>query len=158
MRYGKVCHFAGDANLLNVSKSPSQLRCQINTNLKLPYKWLLVNKISLNCAKTVSIVFHKPEQKPSYEFQFKLNGHRVSVRPSDSMEYFGIYLDSSLCDKYHSETLSMKLKRANGVLSTIRHYEPETGEAQARHRQGTSMAQAKHRQAQAGHRQGITKA
>ena len=85
IKYSKVYHFADYTNLLKISNSPSQLRSQINIDLKLLYKWLLANKISLNCAKTESIIFHKPGQKPSYEFKFKMNGHRV--RPSDSIKY-----------------------------------------------------------------------
>ena len=124
IKYSKVYHFADDTNLLKITNSPSQLRREINIDLKLLYKWLLANKISLNCAKTESIIFHKPGQKPSYEFKFKMNGHRV--RPSDSIKYLGIYLDSTLSGKYHCDLLTKKLKRANGMLCKIRHYVPET--------------------------------
>ena len=124
IKYSKVYHFADDTNLLKITNSPSQLRSQINMDLKLLYKWLLANKISLNCAKTESIIFHKPGQKPSYVFKFKMNGHRV--RPSDSIKYLGVYLDSTLSGKHHCDILAKKLKRANGMLTKIRHYVPET--------------------------------
>ena len=52
IKYSKVYHFADDTNLLKITNSPSQLRREINIDLKLLYKWLLANKISLNCAKT----------------------------------------------------------------------------------------------------------
>ena len=88
------------------------------------YKWLLANKISLNCAKTESIIFHKPGQKPTFNFKIKMNGHRV--RPSDFIKYLGIYLDSTLSGRFHCEILARKLKRANGMLCKIRHYVPDT--------------------------------
>ena len=99
IKFSKVYHFADDTNLLNISKDPKQLQKQINIDLKNLYKWLLANKISLNCAKTEFIIFYKPGQKPTYDFKIKMNGHRV--RPSDFIKYLGIYLDSTLSGKYH---------------------------------------------------------
>ena len=81
IKYSKVYHFADDTNLLNISASYKKLQKQLNIDLKLLYKWLLANKISLNCAKTELIIFHKPGQKPDYTFKIKVNGHHI--RPSD---------------------------------------------------------------------------
>ena len=124
IKYSKVYHFADDTNLLNISDSPNKLQKQLNIDLKLLYKWLLANKISLNCAKTEFIIFHKPGHKPTFDFRIKMNGHRV--RPSDHIKYLGIYLDSTLSGHSHCENLTKKLKRANGMLSKIRHYVPAT--------------------------------
>ena len=52
IKYSKVYHFADDTNLLNIGKSPKKMQNQINLDLKSLYKWLLANKISLNCSKT----------------------------------------------------------------------------------------------------------
>ena len=124
INHSKVYHFADDTNLLNINESPSKLQKQLNRDLKLLYDWLLANKISLNCTKTEAIIFHKPGQKPSYNFKIKLNGHRI--RPAESIKYLGIYLDSTLSGKAHCEILTKKLKRANGMLCKIRHYVPMT--------------------------------
>ena len=53
-----------------------------------------------------------------------MNGHRI--RLSDSIKYLGIYIDSTLSGRVHCEILTKKLKRANGMLSKIRHYVPST--------------------------------
>ncbi|MCH2406071.1 MAG: reverse transcriptase family protein, partial [Nitrosopumilus sp.] len=119
----KVYHFADDTNLLNISKSPKQLQKQINIDLKFLYKWLLANKISLNCSKTELILFHKPGENIDFNFKIKLNGSRIS--PSDYIKYLGVYLDSTLSGKFHCDLLTKKLKRANGMLSKIRHYVPK---------------------------------
>ena len=124
IKYSKVYHFADDTNLLNISDSPNKLQKQLNIDLKLLYKWLLANKISLNCAKTEFIIFHKPGHKPSFDFRIKMNGHRV--RLSDYIKYLGIYLDSTLSGHSHCEILTKKLKRASGMLCKIRHYVPST--------------------------------
>ena len=51
-----------------------------------------------------------------------MNGHKII--PSNHIKYLGIYLDPTLSGKHHCESLLQKLKRANGMLSKIRHYVP----------------------------------
>ena len=62
IKNSKVFHFADDTNLLNIGKSPKKMEKLINMDLKVLYKWLLANKIALNCDKTEIIFFHKPGQ------------------------------------------------------------------------------------------------
>ena len=97
---------------------------QINYDLKYLYKWLLANKISLNCSKTELIFFHKPGHPiQNFKFKIKINCHKIE--PTDHIKYLGIYLDSTLSGKQHCNILCNKLKRANGMLSKIRHYVPK---------------------------------
>ena len=46
----------------------------INTDLKFFYKWLLANKVSLNCNQTELIIFRKSGQKVP-KIEIKMNGH-----------------------------------------------------------------------------------
>ena len=124
IKYSSVYHFADDTNLLSINTSPKCLQKQINIDLKFLYKWLLANKISLNCSKTELIFFHKPRSPiTGFDFRIKLNGHRLF--PSDSIKYLGIFLDSYLSGTHHCDQLIKKLKRANGMLSKVRHYVPQ---------------------------------
>ena len=59
----------------------------------------------------------------NFNFKIKINGHKIE--PTDHIKYLGIYLDSTLSGKHHCEILSKKLKRANGMLSRVRHYVPK---------------------------------
>ena len=123
IRNSSVYHFADDTNLLNINATPQRMQKQVNLDLKSLYKWLLANKISLNCSKTELIFFHKPGHPiQNFNFNIKINGHKII--PSDSIKYLGIYLDTTLSGNAHCEILSNKLKRANGMLSKIRHYVP----------------------------------
>ena len=124
IQFSKVYHFADDTNLLNISKSPQRLQRQLNLDLRFLYNWLLANKISLNCAKTEVIMFHKPGHPITYNFKIKINGHRVF--PSNSIKYLGIYIDSTLSGHSHCAVLINKLTRANGMLTKVRHYVPPT--------------------------------
>ena len=123
IKNSSVYHFADDTNLLNISNSLKRAQKQINLDLKSLYKWLLANKISLNCSKTELIIFHKARFKPEYDFKIKLNGHKLF--PANNIKYLGVYLDSTLSGKAHCSVLASKLRRANGLLSKIRHYVPK---------------------------------
>ena len=76
IRYSKVYHFADDTNLLNASKSPKKKQKQLNIDLKLLYKWLLANKISLNCSKTEIIFLCKPGQRINFNLNIKINDNK----------------------------------------------------------------------------------
>ena len=119
IKSSKVYHFADDTNLLNIGNSPKIMQKLVNADLKILYKWLLANKISLNCDKTEIIFFHKPGEIVP-EMKIKMNGHRIYL--SNNIKYLGIYLDETLNGGFHCETLMKKLKRANGMLCKARHY------------------------------------
>ena len=97
---------------------------RVNIDLKLLYRWLLANKISLNCSKTELIIFPRRGGNPTnFHFRIKLNGHLI--RPSDYIKYLGVYIDVNLSGKFHCKILHPKLSRACGMLSKARHYVPE---------------------------------
>ena len=67
------------------------------------------------------MIFHKVGQKLDFIIlKIKLNGQKIY--PSDSIKYLGVYLDSTLSSAAHNKVLTSKLRRANGLLSKIRHY------------------------------------
>ena len=116
IKNSKVFHFADDTNLLNINNSPKQMQKLVNADLKILYKWLLANKISLNCDKTEIIFFHKPGEKVP-DLKVKMNGHRIFHQTTlNTLECILI------TGAFHSETLMKKLKRANGMLCKARHY------------------------------------
>ena len=120
--HSKTYHFADDTHLLNISDSAKRIQKQVNIDLKCLYKWLLANKISLNCSKTELIIFQSDRSQETFEFNIKINGHKIL--PSDSIKYLGVYLDKNLSGKHHCKVLLGKLNRANGMLSKVRHYVP----------------------------------
>ena len=121
IKYSKVYHFADDTNLLQIEKYPRKMQKQVNLDLKSLYKWLLANKISLNCSKTELIFVHTPGGSVP-DLIIKMNGLRIY--PSSYIKYLGEYLNVSLNGNHHCNLLVRKLKRANGILSKDRHYVP----------------------------------
>ena len=55
--------------------------------------------------------------------KIKMNGHKLT--PTNHIKYLGIHIDSTLTGKHQCNVLTTKLKRANGMLSKIRHYVPK---------------------------------
>ena len=109
IRNSSVYHFADDTNLLNINKSPKKLQKDISYDLKCLYKWLLANKISLNCSKTELIFFHKPANPiclQEFKFNIKLNG--LKLEPVNYIKYLKVYIDSTLSGKQHCNILFKK--------------------------------------------------
>ena len=98
IKYSKVYHFADDSNILHIVKSPRKMQKQVNLDLKSLYKWLLANKISLNCSKTEFIFFHTPGGSIP-NLIIKMSGLRIY--PLSYIKYLGIHLDASLNGKQH---------------------------------------------------------
>ena len=84
--------------------------------------WLNSNKIKLNVDKTEIILFRHPTKKVEYDLKIKLQGKRL--RFSRSTRYLGIEIDQHLDWKQHQNNLAKKLRKANGIISKLRHYLP----------------------------------
>ena len=123
IKHSKVYHFADDTNLLQINESFKQTQKYLNFDFKFLHKWLLANKISLNCDKTELIFFHKPRTKLPEKIKIKLNG--TVLKHTHAIKYLGVYLDETLSGDHHCKELSKILSRANGMLSKARHYAPE---------------------------------
>ena len=116
-------HFADDTFIIFHSKKPKTIETIINTELKDIVKWLRLNKLSLNAAKTELIFFRSYKHPLNYDnISIKMNG--IKLTPVDYIKYLGMYLDKFLDWNRHIEELSKKLSRANGVLSKLRYNAP----------------------------------
>ena len=120
VKFCKVHHFADDTNLTYFGDSVEKINKSINIDLKLLVHWLSANKIALNVSKT-ELVFFKPNRKKiDYDIKIKLNGKKIY--PTTSVRYLGVKIDSNLNWKEHWNHVSIKLNRANAILSKLRHY------------------------------------
>ena len=116
-------HFADDTFIIFHSKKPKTIETIINTELKEIVKWLRLNKLSLNAAKTELIFFRSYKHPLNYDnISIKMNG--IKLTPVDYIKYLGMYLDKFLDWNQHIEELSKKLSRANGILSKLRYNAP----------------------------------
>jgi hypothetical protein len=121
--YSDVYLFADDTHILHINKSLDSLNKKLNVDLKLLCNWLNANKIALNSNKTELVLFKHRSRKLNYNLKLKLNGRRMY--PSQSIKYLGVIIDENLNWCHHVNSLSIKLRRANGALSKLRHYVPQ---------------------------------
>ena len=116
-------HFADDTFILFHGKKPKTIETIINTELKFVIKWLRLNRLSLNAAKTELIFFRSRRHALNYEnISIKFDGQKLN--PVDHIKYLGMLLDKYLSWDVQIRQLSTKLSRANGILSKLRHNAP----------------------------------
>ena len=106
--------------VLYSSKSPKDINRKINFDLKNIVMWLRTNKIFLNADKTELVLFRPKNRNISKNINFRINGQKIKML--SKTKYLSLFLDENLSFKYHLDTIKLKLKRTNCLLSKIRHY------------------------------------
>ena len=122
IKTSETYHFADDTHLLNFSKTVWSLCGRVNADLRVLVSWLNANKISLNASKTEFVIFRSPWRRMDCIPRIKLCGK--ILKQSKSVKYLGVHLDEHLNWKIHTSFVAVKLRRANGAISKLRHYVP----------------------------------
>ena len=91
----------------------------MNYDLRKLSMWLRANKLSLNIEKTKLVVFQRQNTKLNNSFKIKLDEKRLF--PTSSVNNLGVLLDEHLTWFPQISHVQMKLNRANGILSKLRH-------------------------------------
>ena len=86
--------------------------------LNLSY-WLRANKLCLNIQKIELITFRPTSLKIDPSIKFKLQGKRII--PTQSVKYLGVLFDEQLQWTKQLSNVKIKLNRAIGILSKLRH-------------------------------------
>ena len=121
--HSNASHFADDTCITYANKNLKTLESNINYDLKSVTEWLRANRLSLNVDKTKLLLFcTKGNKQVEDNISIKLQG--IKLIPTDYVKYLGLYIDKHLSWNYHIKQLSLKLSRANGILSKLRHYAP----------------------------------
>ena len=66
------------------------------------------------------VIFKSKQKKLEGDLKIKLCGKRLY--PTESVKYLGVKIDTNLTWQHHVNDLSIKLNRANALLSKIRKY------------------------------------
>ena len=118
-----VHHNAGNTNLINVNQKISSIETVVNYELKSLVTWLDVNKLSLNGSKTELVIFHPLKKAEITIINIKLR--KFKLIPKNFVPYLGVIIDNTLYWNFHLESPRVKLARANGTISKLRHFVPE---------------------------------
>ena len=120
IRYCSVHHFAVDTNLLNYNSSVKKMNKQVNQDLKNLTNWLNANKICLNVSKPEAVLFKSSRKLKDVPLKLKLNRKRLC--PTNSVKHLGININEILNRKQQISDITIKLNKANGILSKLRHF------------------------------------
>ena len=112
--------FADDTNIYYEAETVQKLETVINRELRELDTWLIVNRLSLNIAKTKFLVFH-PYNKPMKQ-KITLKIHKKAISETEYIKYLGIMVDSTLSWNIHIDKISKTISRATGLLYKIRPF------------------------------------
>jgi len=123
IKFSLVHHFADDTNLLIITDNLETLTEQMNQDLQSLWHWLNANKISLNASKTEYVLFRHPTKKLNNDLvKLYIGGYLLSEK--NTIKYLGVHVDSDLKWNTQVNNTAGKLRKANGIISKIRHYAP----------------------------------
>ena len=113
--------FADDTSLL-FSHREEVIEGIVNQELKQVNNCLWANKLSLNVSKSSLLVFHPPQKKLK-QINIQIIGLNIPLK--EKAKYLGIILDENLTWHAHVRYINIKLSRAIGILSKLRHSLPK---------------------------------
>ena len=123
-----VSMYADDTSLCYQSHDMTRLNEAINSDLTKLDTWLQGNKLSLNAAKTHSMLISSKQKDSSLKGQ---NKHlKLKIRDNEldvvkKTKYFGLQIDCSLDWKEQIKTVSAKVSRAVGFLKHAKSFLPK---------------------------------
>ena len=124
-----VSMYADDTSLCYRSSDITQLNEAINNDLSKLDTWLQGNKLTLNVAKTHSMLVSTKQKHKMLESQNEKLILKIRNKELDKVQntkYLGLQIDSSLVWKEHIKTVSTKVSRAVGFLKYAKSFLPVT--------------------------------
>ena len=88
IKFGKVHHFADDANLPRISNSIKKLNKFVIFDLKSSSNWFNAKNISLSVSKNELKMFKRRMKKIDFDLKWKPNGKKLYS--TTSVKYLGI--------------------------------------------------------------------
>ena len=93
----------------------------LNNELSKFSKWLDLNKLSLNVAKTKYMLFSPPNKNITYP-QLKINNRVIEC--VKEFDFLGVLLDANMKWHSHVNKISKKISKAIGIIGRIKNYMP----------------------------------
>ena len=111
--YLSCIQFADDTTLYASGKSLRLIECEINHDLEVVSDWFRANKLTLNVAKTVCMVF-SPKKNSDNKISLKLCDQELPIKTST--KFLGVWLASNLDWNKHFSHICSKLKQNTGLM------------------------------------------
>ena len=102
-----TCTFSSGSSIRNLINMANDELISIN-------KWIILNKLTLNLAKTHYIIFHRNKRMPALLPDIKLGDSLI--KRELSTKFLGLYLDSRLTWKSHINHIQSKINKQCGLM------------------------------------------
>ena len=127
IKQSTISLYADDTSLCYQSSNMTQLIEAVNMDRKELDTWLQGNKLSLNVAKTHSMLLSTKQRKntlKSISEPFNLKIRRNELQDATKAKYLGVVIDCSLDWREKIQSISIKVSRAIGILTHAHSFLP----------------------------------
>ena len=95
----------------------------INKDIDKVYKWLCINRLSVNIKKTKYIIFHSPFKKiDCNNLHIKVNN--ILIERVTNFNFLGVIIDEYLNWNDHINKVATTISRYIGILCRLKHFLP----------------------------------
>ena len=112
--------FADDTNFFVSGSNAENLVTVMNGEMKKVVKWMKINKLSLNVAKTNYMIFTPPRYKITSSCKVMINDTLISK--VNNIKFLGVVIDSKLTWNDHVQHIKIKMSKAIGIICKTRKY------------------------------------
>lgn len=112
--------YADDTVIYFSNKDVHMIESVLNSELQNIFDWLGSSKLSLNCNKTVCMLFGSPGMLQKYN-QVHITVNNARIQQVQSTKYLGMILDPNLKWNLHIDHMSNRISKLVRMLSRLRH-------------------------------------
>jgi hypothetical protein len=114
--------FADDTTIIFNDINFDNLILKMNETLTSIYKWLCLNKLSLNVDKTNYVLFRRPQRKLPYQPEVLIDSKKIThVKET---KFLGVYIDENMSWKKHCNVVASKCLKVVSILTRLKHSLP----------------------------------
>ena len=114
--------FADDTNLAAVSKTLGEAEERASVNLRNVQKWLSLNKLSLNIAKSEYILIASRPKINTIDVQPTVKINSQPVKRVKFTKVLGVQIDDHLIWNQYTEYIANKISSGIGAIRTLRAF------------------------------------
>ena len=111
--------YADDAAFLASADNVDDLELRLNRESTLILEWMNTNKLTLNYAKTKSMLFSRKRGNQT-TIRIAINSNQIEC--VSTFKYLGVIIDQKLSWDAHVKYLKSKLSQANGAIFKLRKF------------------------------------
>ena len=124
-RTSKCYRYADDTAIIMSDPDPDVVKLNLQEDLNRLQTWFQVNKLSINCKKTNTILFCSQRSRhKNYDLNLELHGMRLNQ--TNEIKYLGLILDRHLTFEQHVAAICNKVNIRTKLLWRVQNFIPRS--------------------------------